>query len=158
MTEATNRQTKSDAAITAWLGTLRVIGIASDDGLRTVTLALVETDGRRVRSLETKVATISPNRHGSLNGRTEALAEIVLQFMGNLVLQPFSIDVIGLSASITTECRSAMLARLTYVAVVSPCDLADPDNTEFAACIAAYLAACNTAVPHASPTDSIDRR
>jgi hypothetical protein len=126
-------------------GTFRVIGIASGDALRSVTLVLMESDGdNRIRRLETRVVPLE-HTPGTTTGTTatSAVAEIVLQFIGNLVLQPFAVDALGLSQCIAWRCDAATLAVLTDVDVRAPYDLADPTDVTYAAEIAAYLAACN---------------
>jgi hypothetical protein len=134
-----------------WSATKRTIGIGGGDRLRSATLVLIETDGRRVRSLETQVvplATESLHDVGTTASRLDLeldlkLSKSVLQFMGNLTLQPFSIDVIGLTCRVAAICDVSALARHTGVEVVAPCDVNDPKDPAYAAAIAAYLAACN---------------
>lgn len=122
------------------VGTLRVIGIASDVATGDVTLVLVETDGEhRIRRLETRVVAlnIAPSAGSGV------LADAVLQFIGNLVLQPFAVDAIGLSNRCASSVDSGALALGCHVDVATPCDLNDPDDPIEAAATAAYLAARN---------------
>ena len=126
------------------VGTLRVIGIASGGMTGDVTLVLVETDGEtRIRRLETRVVALSI--------APSALAEAVLQFIGNLVLQPFAVDAIGLSYRCASSVDAGALALGCHVDVATPCDLNDPDDPVEAAAIAAYLAARNIRLKAHSP-------
>jgi hypothetical protein len=126
-----------------WLATQRVIGIGSNDRMHSATIVLLETDGRRIRLLETQVVRLMASQRRSTAHSTLALADDLLQFMGNLTLQPFALDVIGLSASMVGRCDAVLLSRHIDVAVMMPCDVADPPDAAYAAQIAAYLAACN---------------
>jgi hypothetical protein len=126
-----------------WLATQRVIGIGSIDQVHSAAIVLIETDGRRVRVLETQGVRLMASQRRSTAHRTLALADYLLQFMGNLTLQPFALDVVGLAASVAGQCDAALLSRHIDVAVMMPCDVADPRDAAYAAQIAAYLAACN---------------
>jgi hypothetical protein len=124
------------------IGTLRVIGIAANGAVGRVTLVLVETDGlKRVRLLETHTVTLATAAGASTVERSRNIAEAVLQFIGNLVLQPFAVDAIGLSGACAERCDVQALAHACHVAVLTPCDATDPRDPEAAAAVAAYLAA-----------------
>jgi hypothetical protein len=126
------------------LGTLRVIGIAPADAMREVTLVLVETDGdQRIRRLETRAVALDFATNALPATRSRALVGSVMQFIGNLVLQPFAVDAIGISNDCAQLCDANVLAAGTHVAVATPCDVHDPSRPEAAAAIAAYLAARN---------------
>jgi hypothetical protein len=139
-----SRTRASSSVSIAVEGTLRAIGIASKAGTQGVTLVLIETDGaQRIRRLESRHMFGTVRSRPTPADRARALADIVLQFMGNLVLQPFAVDVIGLSDHASRWCDDRVLAEATGVAVLMPCDLYDVPDRECAAATAAYLACCN---------------
>jgi hypothetical protein len=96
------------------LRTHRVIGAVLVAGGRALDLALVETDGgRHLRRIESGRV---PLPRSDLDHLVDALE----RFMGDRALQPFAVDLIGLSGRSAEAMRSGLAKRLDVIVVAVP--------------------------------------
>lgn len=90
----------------------RVIGAVVVAGGRALDIALIETDqtsfARRIETGRSRLELGDRSRTGLLG----AISATLLAFMGDRALQPFAVDVIGLTAADAFGMRSALAERL----------------------------------------------
>lgn len=95
----------------------RVIGaVVVADG-RALDIALLETDqtsfARRIESGRSPLDVTD----GAADGLLDAIAGTLLAFMGDRALQPFAVDVIGITAAGAFDMRAALFGRLDVLIV-----------------------------------------
>lgn len=90
----------------------RVIGAVVVAGGRALDIALIETDqtsfARRIETGRTPLALADEATPALL----DAISATLLSFMGDRALQPFAVDVIGITAAEAFEMRASLADRL----------------------------------------------
>jgi hypothetical protein len=98
--------------------TQRLIGVQHADNGRSVAIAMVETDGiARIRRFH---ASVTPLRSRDAIADIARIVELVAEYLGNLMLQPFAIDRVGVMGPAAHQIGDALALHLDLDVLIVP--------------------------------------
>jgi hypothetical protein len=96
--------------------TQRLIGVEHAENGKSVTIAMIETDGHgRIRRFQ---SSVTPLRAIDRSANVARVIELVTAYLGDLALQPFAIDRVGVRGPAAAQIADALSLHLDLACVV----------------------------------------